>query len=109
MDAGILDVFGDGRNDDFPAGSHGVDFQFLGIFDKLADHYGILARYSRRFGQKSSQFFIVGRNGHRRAAKNVGRANQNRVPDAFRKCLRIIDVDQLSPFRLFDAELVQKR
>src|SRR5438105_9761479 len=107
MNTGILNVLRNSGDYYFTATRYSVHFQLFRILNELTHHNRIFSRHASRLGQESDKLLVVGRNGHRRAAKDIRRPDQAWIADPPGKRFRVLNIDQLSPFGLLDAELVQ--
>ena len=86
---------------------NGIDFQFLRVFDELADDDRVFLGYSRSLLKKSFKFVIAGSHAHGGAAEDIGRSHKDGVADFAGKRLGIFKIDEFLPFRLLDAEPIQ--
>ena len=108
VDAGVLDVLRDGRNDEIAAARDGVQLELSRVVEKFADDYGMPGRHRRRTPEKLVELDIVGRYAHGGAAQHVRGPYQHRVTDAACKFQCVVGRDQFLPRGLFDSKLVEQ-
>ena len=106
MDAGKLDVFGNGVGDNLPVLSDSVEFNLFGVDNKFRNDDRVLLRHVRRQGEEMIQFRLVGNDVHCRAGKDVAGANHQREPDLVGEIVNLVHRRQFAPAGLVYAHLV---
>ena len=106
MDAGKLDVFGNGVGDNFTPLSDGVKFNLFGVDNKFRNDNRVFLRHIRRQRKEMIQFRLVGYDVHRRAGKHVAGTNHQREPDLVGEIVNLVHGRQFSPAGLIYAHLV---
>ena len=107
MDAGLLDVLGDGVRHKRAVARDGVNVDFLGAFDELCDHDGVLGRDVG--GAREVVGELRGGKGdiHGGAREDVGGADEDGVADVGGKGGGRGGVSELLPRGLINANPVK--
>mmetsp|Transcript_7284 Transcript_7284/g.23990 ORF Transcript_7284/g.23990 Transcript_7284/m.23990 type:complete len:641 (-) Transcript_7284:2227-4149(-) len=107
VDAGVLNVLGDGVVEDGALARDSVHLDLLGALDELGDDYGVVGRHLARDGEEALQVRVGEDNLHRGAGEDVRGPDEARVARRVAKGLRVGDGGHLTPVGLVDADLVE--